>query len=436
MGSTKTAGARRLTAMATAAVLAAGVSACSSSKSGSSAGGSDKGSFTYWSMWKATEPQAKVLQAAVTQFTADTGIKVNVQFIGRDVKKQIGPAEAAGKAPDLWDMDDGAIYTDLASEGKATDLSPVLDMQIPGESQKVSDVIPAKYFQQEQKDPKGGRHWIMPYEVTLSAIFYNAADPNLQAAMPSQPATWADFVKVCAALKAKNEACIASEGEDAWTNGLYFDYLMNAAGVNFKNVVDDKSGAAWDNPAILGVAEDLEQLVKGGYVINGYDATKYPAQETNWANGKAAFYMDGNYVTDEVAKEIPGTWKFGTMLPPGASSPNTTLFGFSVPAGAKHVSQAEQFIAYFLAKKNLSGISTTAGNLTPRADIPAPEPLADAEKIMAAGTPRQDQDGAPGDWNAKVWTQDFLDFWHGKTDASGLVAKLKSDTVQYWKTQG
>jgi raffinose/stachyose/melibiose transport system substrate-binding protein len=45
-------------------------------------------------------------------------------------------------------------------------------------------------------------------------------------------------------------------------------------------------------------------------------------------------------------------------------------------------------------------------------------------------------DGASGDWNAKVWTQDFLDFWHGKTDAAGLVAKLKSDTVQYWKTQG
>ena len=69
---------------------------------GGSGGGKSGGSFSYWSMWRQDEPQAKVIQAAISQFTADTGVKVNVEWTGRDVAKKIGPAMAAGKAPDMW----------------------------------------------------------------------------------------------------------------------------------------------------------------------------------------------------------------------------------------------------------------------------------------------------------------------------------------------
>ncbi|MEY9855249.1 ABC-type glycerol-3-phosphate transport system substrate-binding protein [Catenulispora sp. GAS73] len=429
----------RLLAITTAAVLAVGVSACSSSKSSSSSGssgsGKSGGSFSYWSMWRQDEPQAKVIQAAITQFTADTGIKVNVEWTGRDVAKKIGPAMAAGKAPDMWDEGADVIYGAAAQNGNAKDLSAVLGMTIPTDNEKVSDAIPSKYFDSLPKDPDGGQHWVVPYEASTAGVFYNSADPTVSAAMTSQPATWDDFIKVCDALKAKSEPCLASEGEDSWTNGLWFDYLLNAGGVNFNDLATDKTGAGWDNPAVLKAAQQVEQLVKGGYIIPTYTATKYPAQQTNWAGGKAGFLMNGNWVTAEVAKQIPATWKYGFMLPPGATQPDSMVFGFALTKNAKNVSQAEQFMAYFLQKKTLSGISTEAGNITPRTDIPAPAELADVQKTLNAPKLRLTFDGVAGDWTTKVWNQNYLDFWHGKIDAATFVSKMKSAQVSFWKSQ-
>ena len=73
----------RVLGIATAAALVISASACSSSKSsGSASGGKSGGSFTYWSMWRADEPQGKAIKAAAEQFTAATGVKVDLQFVG------------------------------------------------------------------------------------------------------------------------------------------------------------------------------------------------------------------------------------------------------------------------------------------------------------------------------------------------------------------
>jgi raffinose/stachyose/melibiose transport system substrate-binding protein len=427
--------ATRFLGMATVAALALGVTACSSSTP--AAGAKSGGSFTYWSMWSKDEPQAKVLQAAITAFTAQTGITVNVTWAGRNVSKEIGPAVAANKAPDLWDQNSGTVLGTLGSEGQAMDLSPVLAMKIPGENVTVGSVIPAKYLSSQPKDSDGTSNYVIPYEVTAEGIFYNAADPNMQAAMSTPPTTWAGFISACAALKAKGEPCIASEGEDSWTNGLYFDYELLANGVDWSALAADKTGASWGAPGVATAVNDMEQLVSGGYIVPTYTATKYPAQETNWANGKAGFYMDGSYVTAEVSKEIPSTWKMAMMLPPGVTQADVGTFGFSIPKKATNVSAAEQFIAFFMQKSQLSGISTIADNITPRADIPAPTELASVQQALNAPTLRVDfSNTIPSDYYNKVYNQNFLDFWHGKTNAAQFIAAMKSAQVTYWQTQG
>ncbi|MFI0924827.1 ABC transporter substrate-binding protein [Streptomyces sp. NPDC021012] len=416
----------------TATALVFGLSACG----GDADGGGDAKSFTYWSMWRADEPQGKVLKASIDEFTKSTGIKVEVDWVGRDVSKKIGPAIAANKAPDLWDQANDAIYGAVASAGQARDLSSVLSAQVPGENVPVSQVIPAKYFDMLPKDPGGSNHYVIPYEVATTGLYYNAADPDVSAAMPSAPTDWAGLLKVCDTLKARKKPCFASEGEDYWTNGLYLDYLLNAGGVDVNKLAADKSGAAWDDPAVLRAAQQVEQVVKGGYLIPGYDATKYPAQQTNWAGGKAGFLMNGSWVTAEVAKQVPSTWKFGSILPPGTKSADATLFGFSIPKKAEHAEPAEKFIAFFMQKKQMAGMATTALNITPREDIPAPAGLEAAQKALSGDTVRLPFDGVAGEWPAKVFSQNYLDLWHGKTTAAQFVAKSRADQVSYWKTQG
>lgn len=424
---------RTALAVATAAAFALTAAACGGSSSDS---GAKADSFTYWSMWRADEPQGKAIKAAIDQFTADTGVKVKVQFVGRDVRANIGPAIAANRAPDLWDQGSDVIYGQTASAGQARDLTSVLSLPVPGEGKTVGDVIPAKYSKVLPKDPSGVQNYVVPYIVDSAELFYNAADPDIRAAMPTPPATWADFIKVCDALKAKKKPCLASEGEDAWTNGLQFDYQLNAQGVSFADLTNDKTGKAWDNPAVLKAAQQTEQLVKGGYIVPGYDATKAPAQETAWASGKDAFWMTGSWATSETGKEVAPGWKYGAMLPPGVTAPDSMTFGFSIPKRAKHPEAAEKFIAYFLQKKVLQNLATNADSITTRTDVAAPADLADVQKALDGNAVRLTYDGQAGAIMDKVFNPHFLDLWHGKISAEQFVAKVKSDQVAYWKTQG
>ena len=82
---------RRFMSIMLSAVMAAGVlagcaggastaatTAAGASTEGETAGGGD--GLVYWTMWEATEPQGQAIQMAIDKFTADTGVKVDVQF--------------------------------------------------------------------------------------------------------------------------------------------------------------------------------------------------------------------------------------------------------------------------------------------------------------------------------------------------------------------
>jgi raffinose/stachyose/melibiose transport system substrate-binding protein len=111
-------------------------------------------------------------------------------------------------------------------------------------------------------------------------------------------------------------------------------------------------------------------------------------------------------------------------------------FGFSIPKRAKHASTAEQFIAFFMQKKILGNLAATADSITTRADVPAPADLTAVQKALDANAVRLTYDGQAGAIMDKVFNPHFLDLWHGKISAEQFVAKVKSDQVAYWKTQG
>ncbi|MFI6817033.1 ABC transporter substrate-binding protein [Nonomuraea sp. NPDC050328] len=418
-----------------AAGVAAALALAACGGSGQAGTESKGGEFTYWSMWRADEPQAKVIKAAIDRFQAETGTKVTVEWQGRDVRQKIGPAIAANKAPDLWDQGADVVAT-TALAGQAADLSKVYDAEIPGEGKKVSEVIDAKYVDALPKDPEGNSRWLVPYELISTALFYNAADP----ALATPPATWAEFIELCETLKGAGKACLASDGELGWENFLTLDTLLvrdNGPGT-LRKIYDDKSGAGWDAPGVLESAKRMEQLVKGGHVISGYDASKYPAQQTNWAKGKAAFLMNGSWVASEVATLVGPDWKMGALPVPvtkgGNTETNVILMGFSVPKRAKNPEPAMRFLAYFLKKENLGKIATETKNITPRADIPAPAELAGVQKTLTENPVRSILDNVTGDYGDKVLYPAFLELWHGKIGAEQFVAKAKEAHIQYWKT--
>lgn len=437
---------RRVLSAAIAALVAAGsTAACSTTSSPSSSGGGGGGnkSLTYWSMWKEGEPQQKVLAADITKFTAQTGIKVNVQWQGRDVLKKLLPTLQGGNVPDLVDQEAGPVQSSLVSLSQARDLSDAYNEPIPGESgATIGSVIPQRY---RPLMTSGKTLFMVPYELISSAFWFNAA------AMPdvasSPPKTWSDFEALLAKRKAAGKAPLGLDGDISFYNSYYTVYglLRELGNGNVNKLVADRSGASWDNPKVLDVAQKIESLVRNKYFIPGYDGSKYPAIEQKWASGAADLYYAGTWTPSETASyQSKGfkvdSFQFPSMNGPGDGSVETGMLGFAVPSKAKNYDADKKFMAFVLAKANLAGIATTAENLTPRDDIPGPASPASVQASLKAATAvHRPYDGIDADFANYTTTvyepvNDQLIF--GKIDAATWVAQLKKKTIEYWKQNG
>ena len=438
---------RRLIAAAVCAVTAApALAACS----GGGASGSDSKSLTYWSMWTKNEPQAKVLANTAAAFEKSTGIHVNIKWVGRDVLTNVSANLNGGTLPDLVDQDAGELKATFAAANAATGLQSVCDSQIIGESKKVCSVLPTSVMARYQTADK--QPMMIPYELISSALWFNGNQLPDVAAQP--PTTWSDFMSLLDKEKSAGRSPLALDGD----TGEYTSYWWTYAGVRhagpgaLAKAVGDKSGKSWDNPDLLAAAKDIESLVQGHYFTSNYTGTKWPAQQSAWADGdsKSDFLLMGSWAPSETAPfaaKNSSKFEYRSLPYPnvdggkGNGYVEESLIGFAIPRKADQPQNAEKFIRFFLNKKYLSGISTTALNLTPRQDIAVPPQLADLKKQVATAGDRtfQTDDGVTAEYPQfgsefdYPIVQKFLD---GRLDAAGFIAAMKKATIDYWKSQG
>jgi ABC-type glycerol-3-phosphate transport system substrate-binding protein len=435
---------RVLAAAACALAIAPSVAACGG-------GGSSSGkTLTYWSMWTKSEPQAKVLAKTATAFEKSTGIQVNIKWVGRNVLTNVSANLNGGSLPDLVDQDAGELKATFGAANAATGLNKVCNAQIIGEKKKVCSVLPTSVMSRYKT--AGGEPLMIPYELISSALWFNGNQLKDVAAKP--PSTWTDFMSVLDKEKSAGRPPLALDGD----TGEYTSYWWTYAGVRhagvgaLRDAVADKSGKSWDNPDLMAAAKDLETLVKGHYFTPNYTGTKWPAQQSAWADGdsKSDFLLMGSWAPSETApfaKKNPTKFEYRSIRYPNVNGGKAnqaveeSLIGFAIPSKADNPQNAEKFIRFFLNKKYLSGISATALNLTPRQDIAVPPQLADLKKQVAdAGTKTfQTDDGVTAQFPQFGSEYDYpivQKFLDGRLDAKAFIAAMKNATIQYWKNQG
>jgi ABC-type glycerol-3-phosphate transport system substrate-binding protein len=439
-------GRRRFLALAAAAAGAGTVGACSSPSRSAAAGGEGSKSFTYWSMWQADEPHAQVMKTAVDAFQHDTGIKVTVVWQGRGVLSTFANAvNGRTPVPDLVDQDINTVMSGMVPQGWASDLSAVYKMPVPGENATVADVIPDKYMNLLSA-PNNGYPVMVPYEVASEAIFFDAArHPEIAA---NKPGTWEDFVALLNRLKASGPA-LALDPTDAnagyWTA---WSLERELGPGQLEKVVLDKTGASWNEPAVLDGVRRIESLISGGYFAPGYateNTTTTTAgggdQQRAWAEGRTALILGGTWTPGEV-RQVGGlkpsnidSFVFPRFAADGDASASVNFFGFAVPTAATHADAAQKFIAYFLNKSRLSSIVSVTGNLTSRADIAAPPELQSIQNSLIVRTVYPDLDGLRRDlapWFNQVYRPIDTEFMKGEITAAQWITRMRADSLIYW----
>ncbi|MFD7137760.1 ABC transporter substrate-binding protein [Streptomyces sp. NPDC059894] len=425
-----------------AAALATTAGLATACGTGSAVGGDGDSSFTYWSMWKQNEPQATVLQAAVEQFTRDTGVKVTVQWKGRQVVQQLAPTLNTANVPaDLVDSADRFAYAQLHATGQALDLTPVLDLPIPGESgATVGSVIPAKYTDLNTADKT---LWQIPYEVLTTQLWFDGhALPDV---VSQPPATWAEFTDLLAARRGERGDGPLALDADIPDYAAYWTYYAVLRGLGpgaFGKAAKDRSGALLKADGFVDALRRVEDLVSAKGFTEGYDGSKWPAVQQKWAKGKSDFLLLGTFAPSETAAFAPSgfayrSFPFPAFTDGGDTSQDISLIGFSIPKKARNAAAAQKFIAYFLAREHLQGIASKAKNLTPRSDITAPAELADAQKALESREVVKTLDGVKetaADWYTKVFLPLNTGFITGRLTAKAFAAELAHDSAGYWET--
>ncbi|NVM93861.1 ABC transporter substrate-binding protein [Arthrobacter wenxiniae] len=425
-------------ALAVLAGAALALTACGGGTTGADA--KDSGTMTYWSMWKVGEPQQKVIAQAISDFEKQTGATVRVQWQGRSNTTKLVPALNTSNVPDLVDGSYAKLAPVLGNTGEALPLTDAYASAIDGK--KVSDLIPGKYLAASNIKDSGGQPWMLPYSLSSDAIWFNAAkNPGLAAAPPTN---WDDFMALLNKEKAAGQVPLAADGDIAGYNSAWFSNLMiHAEGPgSLYKIASDKSGAAWDSPAVLAAAQKVQAIAQGGYLINGYNASKWPAQQQAWANGGADLLLNGSWIPTETGTYAAKGFQYSSFPFPAVSGQpamaRADFVGWAVPKKAKDPALAQKLAAFLLNKKYQDDLGTQAKVLPIRADAQtSPEMSTVKTAIDNAKEIYQADDGItfPGYTTKVYWPIDDQLFL-GKINATQFVAKMKAAQLAYWKGQG
>lgn len=407
-------------------------------------GGDEEKVLEYASLYTEGESYAKWFKEMGTEFEKETGIKVNFIFSGRDVLTKMKSRFIMNDPPDLIDQK----FTELSAALLKDQIliQPLTDFLYnspgPEDQKSLMDI----FFEDSLKIfAKDGEMYFYPLKINTSGFFYDKAMFKANGFTP--PKTWDEFLKLCDDMKAKGITPLVQDGNINYYN-VYYYYWLSARQLGsgkFFEAASDKTGAAWDNPDFLKVAQMVYNLGKGGknYFQNGYEGSVWPAGQVDWAQGHEGMILMGTWVIVETQPEAKDDFDYGYFPVPaidggkGALTDNEISFiGAAIPKEAKHPENAKKFLLFLSKQENAQKYVEMTVSLPGRRGVDYPVQLADVKASMDASTQfHTDYDGCLADlpeWLANVFYSVDNKLFFGQITPEEFIKELKKASIDYW----
>lgn len=383
--------------------------------------------LVYWTMWNEAEPQGMVIAEAVEAFTAETGIDVEVNFNGREIRKTLQPALDAGEAIDIFDEDIERVLNTWGNYLLPLDEYVSKSYSTTG-GQPYGSVVNQTLLNLA-KELGGGSIRNIPYQPSAFVTMYNK-DLFAKAGITSVPTNWNEFLAACEKLKAIGVYGITVD--DAYMAAL-FGYCMDrmvgkeATAAMVKN--NDFTG-----PQVLEFGKMWEEMAKKGYISPNAASNIYPAgQVEEIATGKVAMYLNGTWLPNEIKGNAPninwGSFAWPAIAPGGDGSEANNFGGqsFGINKNTKYPEEAFQLVVWLTtgewdAKLAQESIGIPAANASEW-----PAQLKDAKAIVDNTTTRLPWAVGMEDnpeINAKI-KENFAKLIKGELNAASFAEAMK-----------
>lgn len=267
--------------------------------------------LTFWSMWNSAEPQGQVLQAAADAYTEQTGVKINIEWKGRDIQQLILAALEQGEQIDMFEDDYARIsktYVDYVYD--LTDMAAAANY----------DAQSFACFNEVATSWAGFLPCVTE-QPQVGGIFYNK-DIFADCGITEVPVTWDDFLAACQAMVDKGYQPMALDSAYArfWF-GYHLERYLTEAGVS--ELIQNGGWSA--SEGAIQAAQDIIDFVKAGYMADGAP-DEYPASQNKIGlTGEVAMVVCANYVAAEVNNNTGTEINWGMFnYPTVANGSNST----------------------------------------------------------------------------------------------------------------
>ena len=332
---------RSLVALVCVLAMVAMITGCSKKKENATATSNvpDTGiTLTYWSMWNSTENQAKVIQAAADEYYAETGIKVNIEWKGRDMKTLIGVAMDAGENIDIFEDD----YMRMIQNNQKYLLN--LSEQ-PFYAEYSSHVMPIILQTALSEGWGSGSLWCFPYQPYTTGVWYNKALFE-KAGITSVPQTWDEFLAVCQKLRDSGVNPLTCNSD---TVTLLYGYQL-ARYIGQDAVTDCLNNVKWAQiPEAKKAAEDLYGLFKAGY-FSPYAPANYPDGQNEIGFDESCMILNASWIPNEINQGTGASIDWGFFpwpsVPGGVDGSEAAMVGaqsIGISAKTKYPQEAINF---------------------------------------------------------------------------------------------
>ncbi|MDQ0598257.1 N-acetylglucosamine transport system substrate-binding protein [Streptomyces canus] len=311
---------------------------------------------------------AKAWEASFKKKWGVTSVHTGTQ----EITGKLQPRFNAGNPPDIVD-DSGAqqIPIDvLYKNGQLLDLAVVLDApSIDDPSKKVRDtLIPGTL----DAGMQGGKVVALNYIYTVWGLWYSGK--LFKEKGWTEPKTWDEFLAICKDAKSQGIGGLAHQGKyPYYINVAIMDLIAKTGGLEAMKAIDNLEPNAFvGSDAAKAAVEAVYEVVEKGYLMPGTNGLTHTESQTRWNQYKAVFITSGSWLENEQLKTTPSDFdmKFLPMpLLPGSKLPFEAIRAgsgepFIIPAKAKNLPAAKEFVRMMLSKEWSTTFAKEANSLT------------------------------------------------------------------------
>ena len=342
----------------------------------------DSAKIIYWSMWNEAEPQGQVLARAAEAFTQETGIRVDINFNGRDIRNTLQPALEAGEVIDIFDEDIDRVNSVWGNF--LLNLDPYINQTYSTTGGRPFAQVINNTLLNLARQAGGGSVKTIPYQPFVFTMMYNK-DLFNQAGITVLPKTMDEFLVVCQKL---NDIGIPAITVDDAYMACLFGYTMNRlVGMNATLAMVSRND--FSGPQVLRFAEIWEYMARNGYVHPNAAGNVWPAGQVNeFAKGRAAMYLNGTWLPNEIRGNAPnfnwGAFAFPAIdaVGDGIEANNYGGQSFGVNKNTKYPDEAFRFIVYLTTGRWDEELARDSLGIPMGNDSAWPRQLAEAKAVV------------------------------------------------------